>query len=92
MPLFFGQLDMTSLQFPETGPEVAAGKIFKFTKNRKFTLFETRRTMLRPGISLTSIHVCPPNQATDGSLVLYIVEEIARDANFRAASAEKSRI
>src|SRR5712692_11518488 len=28
---------------------------------------------------------------TEVSLVLYIVEEIARDANFRAASAEKSK-
>jgi hypothetical protein len=32
-PLFFGQLDMTLMQFPETGPDVAAGTIFKFAKS-----------------------------------------------------------
>jgi hypothetical protein len=48
MPFFFGQLDMTLMQFPETGPEVAAGGIFKFAKNARIGVISARRTTSRP--------------------------------------------
>ncbi len=36
-------IGLTLMQFPETGPEVAAGRIFKFAKTRKLTLFRHAR-------------------------------------------------
>jgi hypothetical protein len=35
------------MQFPETAPEVAAGRIFKFAENAKIDVISARQAMLR---------------------------------------------
>jgi hypothetical protein len=46
--LFLGQLDIALMQFPETGPEVAAGRIFKVRKkNAKVDVISARQTILQ---------------------------------------------
>jgi hypothetical protein len=62
--LFLWAMDMTLMQFPETGPEVAAGRIFKFAKKKRENWrYFGAPNEVTPGMTLTSINVCSPNQA-----------------------------